>query len=246
MKIHVFIAPAPMSRSVVSNKGRPPMSRPLISLAAAAAMMITPAEAEQKPYSLDLGHAYIGWEIDHFGYSNTIGEFRKFDGDFQIDEAHPEKSQISFSIDVASIDSNHPGRDNHLRSKDFLDAAQFPSISFVSTKVEMKDSTHGVITGDLTLKGVTKPFSMDFTVTGDAHYASFLPRYDELRAVGFEATGRLDRVAHGFDALNFPGSPLGPYIDITAHFDLVDCAGAPVNNIPCNYRRNPDLEFPNE
>ena len=205
-----------------------------------------PALAERKPFTLDLGHAYIGWEIDHFGYSNTVGQFREFDGVFEIDEAQPENSRIEFTIDAVSIDSNHRGRDNHLRAADFLNVEQFPSITFVSTHIEMIDAVNGKVTGDLSFYGSVSPLTLTFKVTDDASFPAFLPRYDELRAVGFEATGRFDRLAHGFDVLNFEGSPIGQYIDFNIHFDLVDCEGAPANNIPCQYKRNPDIEFPYE
>lgn len=204
------------------------------------------ASAEPKPFTLDLGHAYVGWEIDHFGYSDTVGQFNTFDGVFLIDENAPENSQISFVIQAASIDSNHPGRDNHLRAPDFLNVEDFPTIEFVSTGIAMTDDTNGVITGDLTCMGITKPFSMTFTKTADAPFAEFLPRYDQLRAVGFEAEGRFDRLAHGFDVLNFPGTPIGQYITLDIHFDLVDCENAPANNIPCNYGRDDTMEFPYE
>lgn len=204
------------------------------------------AFAEPEAYTLDLGHAYIGWEIDHFGYSNTVGQFRTFDGVFLIDENAPENSQITFTIDAASIDSNHKGRDTHLRSAEFLDVETYAKIRFVSTKIEMTDTETGIVTGDLTFKGITKPFALNFRMTGRAPFAEFLPRYDQRPAVGFEAEGRFDRLEHGFDVLNFPGSPIGQYIDLKINFDLVDCQGAPENNIPCQYGRNTTLEFPYE
>ena len=222
------------------------MTRSLFALFAASAVALSPAAAERKPFTLDLGHAYVGWEIDHFGYSNTVGQFRVFDGTFEIDEARPARSRIAFEIDAASIDSNHKGRDAHLRATDILNVEAHPTISFVSKKIRMTGEDEGQVTGDLTFFGKTKPFTLDFRVTGDAPFASFLPRYDERRAVGFEASGRFDRIEHGFDVLNFPGSPLGRYIDLNIHFDLVDCAGAPANNIPCNYGRNDALEYPHE
>lgn len=205
-----------------------------------------PASAEPQPFTLDLGHAYIGWEIDHFGYSNTVGQFRTFDGTFLIDEMAPESSEIEFSIQAASIDSNHVGRDNHLRAADFLDVERFPTIDFKSTQIVMKGEDTGTVTGDLTFMGITKPFSMDFKITDDAPFAGFLPRYNERRAVGFEAMGTFDRIAHGFDVLNFPGTPIGQYIHLDVHFDLIDCEGAPDDNIPCTYGRRTDLEYPNE
>jgi polyisoprenoid-binding protein YceI len=207
---------------------------------------VAPAFAQPHLFTLDLGHAYVGWEIDHFGYSNTVGQFRAFDGFFMIDEDEPEKSKISFTIEAKSIDSNHVGRDNHLRSSDFLDVEAYPTIEFVSTDIEMTNASSGVISGDLTFKGITKPFSLDFRMTGAAPFAEFLPRYDQRRAVGFEAEGRFDRFAHGLDVLKFPGSPIGQYINFNIHFDLIDCVGAPENNIPCHYGRNDNLEFPYE
>ncbi|MEL7023926.1 MAG: YceI family protein [Pseudomonadota bacterium] len=204
------------------------------------------AFAEPEPLTLDLGHAYFGWEIDHFEYSNTVGQFREFDGSFVVDTDNLENSEISFVVQTASIASNHSGRDNHLRAADLLNANEFPTIEFISTDIEMSDDAHGVISGDLTFMGTTMPFSMAFQVTGDAKFAAFLPRYGELRAIGIEAEGRLDRLAHGFDALNFPGSPLGQYIDLDVHFDLVDCESAKEDNIPCQYGRNETLEFPHE
>ena len=94
--------------------------------------------------------------------------------------------------------------------------------------------------------GITRPLSLEFAITGDAPFAAFLPRYNELRAIGFEVEGRFDRIAHGFDALNFPGSPIGRFVDLDIHLDLVDCRDAPEDNIPCHYRRNDNLEFPHE
>lgn len=216
------------------------------ALAALVLASCLPASADTKPFTLDLGHAYIGWEIDHFGYSNTVGQFRTFDGTFLIDEETPENSEIEFTIQAASIDSNHVGRDNHLRAADFLNVEQFPTIDFKSTQIVMNGEDTGTVTGDLTFMGIAKPFSMDFRVTDDAPFAAFLPRYNERRAVGFEATGTFDRIAHGFDALNFPGTPIGQNIDLNIHFDLVDCVGAPDDNIPCTYGRRSDLEYPNE
>lgn len=204
------------------------------------------ATSAQAPYTLDLGHAYIGWEIDHFGYSNTVGQFRQFDGDFLIDSNNFENSTVTFTIEAASIDTNHVGRDNHLRAKDILNVGAFPTITFVSTSINMKDKMSGAITGDLAFMGTTESIELSFEVTDVAKFAAFLPRYDERNAIGIEATGRIDRVAHGLDALNFPGSPLGKFIDLDIHFDLVDCNGAPANNIPCQYGRNENLEFANE
>lgn len=216
------------------------------TLSSILGLVSTNTFAELKPFTLDLGHAYVGWEIDHFGFSNTVGQFRKFDGEFLIDESQLENSKVSFTIQADSIDSNHVGRDNHLRAEDLLNVATHPTIGFISSDIQMQGENQGVVTGSLTFMGTTQLFSLDFQITDKASFAAFLPRYDERPAIGFEAVGRIDRLSHGFDALNFPGSPLGQYIDLNIHFDIVDCDGAPENNIPCQYGRNDSLEFPNE
>ncbi len=223
-------------------------TKALTQILAGASLLATAnaANSAPTPYTLDLGHSYFGWQIDHFGYSNTVGQFRQFDGEFLIDEANFENSSVTFTINVSSIDSNHVGRDNHLRAKDMLNVEAFPSITFVSSTIKLNDEQSGTITGNLTFMGTTKPFSLAFNITDVADFADFLPRYDTRRAIGIEATAQLDRIEHGLDALNFPGSPIGQIVDLDVHFDLVDCNGAPANNIPCQYGRNDNLEFPNE
>ena len=118
------------------------------ALAASLIFATTSAHAQQQERTLDLGHAHIGWEIDHMNMANTVGRFNEFDGTFLIDEADPANSQISFTIQAASIDSNHVGRDNHVRNADYLNVAQFPEITFTSTEEQMLPPTTGILSGD--------------------------------------------------------------------------------------------------
>lgn len=214
----------------------------LLGLAATAA----PAIAETREWTLDLGHAYIGWEVDHLGLSSTRGQFRDFDGRFLIDEQDPTRSEISFTVRTASIDSNHVGRDNHLRNADFLDVETFPEMRFVSTRIVMQSEIRGQVTGDLTLHGVTAPLTLDFRLVGDRPFPGFLPNYDELRAIGFEAEGVIDRTRHGMTNVSFPGSPVPDLIRVDLHFDLVDCQSAADTNIPCHWGRVAGFTGPNE
>lgn len=209
----------------------------LILAAAALAFAASPAVAAPKPFTLDKGHAHVGFEIYHLGYSRTVGQFRDFDGTFLIDEEKPENSKITFTVKAASVDTNHAERDNHIRNKDYLNADKFPEMRFVSTGVTMLTPTSGKLHGNFTLLGVTKPISLDFKVTKDAPYPSYIPNYDERRAVGFEATGQILRLDYGMDFVGFVGSPTGLAVDIKANFDLVDCAGAPATNVPCHWGR---------
>ncbi|MCA0871166.1 YceI family protein [Seohaeicola saemankumensis] len=204
------------------------------------------AAAAPQEWTLDLGHAYLGWEIDHMGLSRTVGQFRSFDGTFLIDEEMPENSQITFSVDARSVDSNHIGRDNHLRNPDYLNADAFPRITFASTQVEMLTPTTGKLHGDLTMLGVTAPLELDFEMVRDRTFPAFLPNYDELRAVGFEVSGEVLRLDHGMDFIAFLGSPTGLSIDLDIHFDLVQCAEAPETNVPCHWGRVAGFKGPNE
>ena len=206
---------------------------PLVALICGA----FPAQAAPTTWTLDLGHAHIGWEINHMGLSRTVGRFNSFDGTFVIDEDSPENSQITFAIDAASIDSNHDARDAHLRHADYLDADAHAQITFVSTDILMLTPTTGKLTGDLTMRGQTAPVTLDFAMVRDRTYPDFIPDYDQVRVVGFEATGEILRLDHGMDFIAFLDSPTGLSVDVDLHFDLVQCADAPATNIPCTWGR---------
>ena len=204
---------------------------------AALLLGAVPAHSAPTEWTLDLGHAHIGWEIDHMGLSRTVGRFNSYDGTFLIDEDAPENSQITFTIDAASIDSNHGPRDTHLRHADYLDVTKNPQITFVSTDITMLTPTTGKLTGDLTLRGQTAPITLDFTMVRDRTYPDFIPNYDEVRVVAFEATGEILRLDHGMDFIAFLDSPTGLSVDVDLHFDLVQCTNASDDNIPCNWGR---------
>lgn len=197
----------------------------------------TPAYAEPTNFTLDKNHAYLGFEIDHLGLSPTVGRFDDFDGVFQIDEKNPAASKISFTVKTASIDTNHSARDQHLRSGDFLNVTKYPDMRFVSTGVTMITPTSGKLSGNLTLLGVTKPITLDFKLVKDGKYPGFISNYDEIRAVGFEATGSIIRLDYGLNFANIVGGPVGLEVKIKANFDLVDCAGKPATNVPCHWGR---------
>ncbi len=106
-------------------------------------------------------HAFIQFRVKHLGYSWLYGRFNKFTGEFKFDEKNPEKSKIEVDIDVASIDSNHAERDKHLRGKKFLNTDKFPKAKFVSTAYKITGKKTAILTGDLTLHGVTKQIDID-------------------------------------------------------------------------------------
>lgn len=209
----------------------------LFTALTAATLLAGPALAEPTEWTMDLGHSYLGWEIDHMNMANTVGRFNDFDGTFLIDEENPANSQITFTVNTASVDSNHAQRDGHLRTADYLNVDAFSQMTFTSTEVQMLTPTSGKLIGELEMIGVTAPLTLDFTMVNDRIYPDFIPNYDEVRVVGFHATGEVARLDHGMDFVAFLGSPTGFVVSIDARFDLVQCEGTPDTNIPCNWGR---------
>ena len=226
------------------------MTRPIRALAPALALLAAPAFAEPREWTLDLGHAHIGWEVDHMDLARTVGRFDDFSGTFLIDEETPGNSRITVTVDAASVNSNHVGRDNHIRNADYLNAPAFPTATFTSGEITMTSETEGTMEGTLTMLGVDAPLSLDFTLVSDRTYPDFIPNYDEVRTASFEATGTLDRTAWGMDFIAFPGSPTGIEIDLDIHVDLVDCGSLPAEvadtNVPCNWGYVEGFAGPNE
>lgn len=131
------------------------------SLALIAALFAaSPTHAAE--YVIDTGkaHAFITWRIKHLGFSWMQGRFDKFEGTFTFDEVDPAASSVKVTIDTGSINSNHAERDKHLRGSDFLDVDNFPTATFVSKSVKV-DGNHATISGDLTLRGVTKAVTIE-------------------------------------------------------------------------------------
>lgn len=119
----------------------------LLTTVTAVTLSAAPVLADPTEWTLDLGHSYLGWEIDHMNIANTVGRFNDYDGTFLIDEENPANSQITFTVITTSIDSNHTERDGHLRSPDYLNVEAFPEMTFTSTEVQMLTPTSGKLIG---------------------------------------------------------------------------------------------------
>lgn len=138
---------------------------PLFALAALAAVpMAGPALAEADLYEIDKSHFSIVFNADHIGYAATWGMFLDGSGSFMFDEEARTLSDLTVTIDANSVFTNDDRRDGHLRSADFLDAESHPQITFVMTSAEATGETTGKVHGDLTLRGVTRPVTLDVTL----------------------------------------------------------------------------------
>ncbi|MGB2336979.1 MAG: YceI family protein [Alcanivorax sp.] len=111
-------------------------------------------------------HQFVTFKISHLGYSWLYGRFNDFNGTFTVDAENPENSQVTATIQTASVDSNHAERDKHLRSDDFLGVSEYPTATFKSTNIEKTGEKTAKITGDFTLHGVTKPVTLDAKLIG--------------------------------------------------------------------------------
>jgi polyisoprenoid-binding protein YceI len=114
-------------------------------------------------YTVDPYHSSISFQIEHFGLTWVHGRFNEFSGGFTVEKGDPGKSAFALTIKTASVDTNNAKRDGHLRSPDFFDVKQYPTISFKSSAVKAVAGGYQV-TGNLTLNGVTRPVS--FTLEG--------------------------------------------------------------------------------
>ena len=119
-------------------------------------------------YAIDPTHSRIGFVARHAMVTKVRGSFNEFDGSGYFDAENPAASHLQLTIKAASIDTRNADRDAHLRSNDFFDMDTYPEITFASTAVEQVDAESYRVTGDLTIKGVTKPVTVDFEYTGTA------------------------------------------------------------------------------
>ncbi|MEM9705178.1 MAG: YceI family protein [Pseudomonadota bacterium] len=172
----------------------------ILSALAGCASLVTPeanpgAKALRSgDYALDQRHAALLFKIDHLGFSKYIGRFERFDASMTFSEDAPEKTELDVAVDVASLDVADDDFAETLIGPDWFDATAFPQAFFRVTSVTQTGEQTARVDGDLTLKGVTAPISLDATFNGGAR--------DLLRGayvVGFSAIGSFDRTTFGVD-----------------------------------------------
>ena len=138
-------------------------------------------------YVVDVAHTRIGIRARHAMVTTVRGAFGDFSGEAQLRPADPPSSSVTLRIRAAGVDTGNADRDAHLRSPDFLDVGTYPEIVFASTRVEQLDDDLFSVTGDLTIRDVTRPVTVDFSLTGSAR-----DPFGNLR-VGFEGALAIQR-----------------------------------------------------
>ena len=138
------------------------MKRTQFIFAVLAGALALAGQARAADYVIDTAkaHASIQFRIKHLGFSWLTGRFDTFSGSFTFDEANPSASKVRVEVDTASVNTNHAERDKHLRSKEFLDVAEYPKAVFDSTSVKL-NGDKATIAGNLTLRGVSKPIEIE-------------------------------------------------------------------------------------
>ncbi len=129
--------------------------------------MTAPTSTATRTYQIDKAHSEAIFRVRHL-LSKVRGRFSDFEGTIEFDEAQPENSSVDFTVHTQSIDTNEPDRDKHLRSADFFSVDQFPTLTFQSKSIARRGENRYDVTGDLTMRGVTKTIVLPVEYLGKA------------------------------------------------------------------------------
>lgn len=184
-----------------------------VLIAACSAAYAAPASAEPVSYAIDAAHTHTTFTIMRFGFNSVIGDFRNIKGAVVIDEDAPENSSVSVEIGVASVSSGDATRDEHLRGAFWFNAEEFPTITFVSSSVKQTSENTAIVTGDLTIHGVTRATDLNVTLNKLAQDPA-----TKGSAAGFSATAQIKRSDFGMEtALGLIGDDVSIQIEALAH-----------------------------
>lgn len=179
-----------------------------LTLLAATCLFSGAVMAAPEVYNIDNTHSFANWSLRHV-VSKASGTFTDITGTVTVDSANLANSSVDAKINVLSVNSGYAKRDAHIKEKDYLDVANFAEMRFVSTKIEAKTATEGVMTGNFTLHGVTKQISFPFKVLGFG-----VDPWGGQRS-GFEAHTSIKASDYGFGWGLKPNGAVGDDIEIT-------------------------------
>ncbi|MGH7271643.1 MAG: YceI family protein [Polyangiaceae bacterium] len=168
-------------------------------------------------FAIDNSHSDVSFSVRHMMFAKVRGHFTKWTAEIAFDSADPSRSSVDVSIDVASIDTREEKRDAHLRSADFFDAEKFPKMTYKSRKVEGAGK-HYTVTGDLTIRGTTRPVTLQVEELGRGKD----PWGNER--VAFSAKGAIERAEFGLkwnQALEAGGVLVGEKVDIEIDVETI-------------------------
>jgi len=169
-------------------------------------------------WTIDSAHTRVVFSARHIMISNVHGRFETVNGTVEFDENNPTATRVDVQIDAASINTGEPQRDAHLKSPDFLDAENYPYLTFKSTRVEQVDNTTAKLYGDLTIRGVTRP------VVLDVEYQGLAKSPWGATSAGFSASTKISRKEWGLEcnvALETGGFLVSDVVNITIELEII-------------------------
>lgn len=176
-------------------------------------------------WKFDTSHSAIEFSVRHMMISRVRGRFEKFDGIINLDEQNPRNTTVDVTIDAASISTRDAQRDGHLRSADFLNVEQYPTLHFRSTRVDVTSANTALLHGDLTIAGQARPVTLDVTFVGKSQSPWGHTSY------GFEGSTKISRKEWGLVwnvGLETGGVLVSDEIAITIELELVQVVEEPV------------------
>ncbi len=171
------------------------MNLKTLTLGLAVASVATFSMAKPVAYQIDPTHTATVFSWSHFGFSTPSANFSDIQGTINVDNDKPANSSVNVTIPLASLNTNVKALDEHLKKAEFFDAINYPNITFKSTKVESLGDNQYKITGNLTVKDVTKPVVLDAVMNKQGEHPM-----TKLQSIGFNATTSFDRSAFGVGA----------------------------------------------
>lgn len=188
----------------------------LTKLATTGLIALSPmAATAEDAYTIDPAHAWVNFSINHAGWANAQGQFREVSGEILFDRDNVANSSLHVEIATASVDTNHDKRNEHLTSPDFLNALEFPTITFVSETVTQTGERTGTIEGILTLVGTSHPITLDVVWNDEKP----LPWDASVVKTGFSATGTFQPADYGMAKVAEFG--LGPDVDLRIEVEAI-------------------------
>ncbi|WP_151806481.1 YceI family protein [Acinetobacter bereziniae] len=166
-----------------------------LTLGLAVASVATFSVAKPVDYKIDPTHTATVFTWNHFGFSTPSANFSDIQGTISVDNAKPADSSVNVTIPLASLNTNVKALDEHLKTPDFFDAEKYPNITFKSTKVQALGKNKYKITGNLTVKDVTKPVVLDAVLNKQGVHPM-----TKAQSIGFNATTSFNRSAFGVGA----------------------------------------------
>jgi polyisoprenoid-binding protein YceI len=184
---------------------------------AVAALLLCAAAVTAETYTIDRTHSSVQFRIRHL-VGRTTGEFGDFAGTIVYDPAQPEASRVEATLQAASINTANAQRDTHLKSPDFLNVAQYPTITFVSSKVTRQGDGLAVA-GNLTLHGVTRGIVLPVQVLGLGTHP--MPQMNGAPVAGFAASTTIRRADFGVNSWTDAAGVLGDEVEITLNIEAL-------------------------